>query len=183
MDTEITRLSNISSGVNKVLDSTTNGNILIDNVETNVYTHPTGTNPHGTTKSDVGLGSVDNTSDITKKVLSATKLTTSRTIALTGDVTGSVNFDGSGNVNITSTIVDDLHKHVISNVDGLQTALDNKVDKTANGATRPTTNLFVGMVFFDTRLGKPIWCKTTSPVAWVDSTGRNADATPGLYIN
>ena len=26
-----------------------------------VYTHPTGTNPHGTTKLDVGLGSVDNT--------------------------------------------------------------------------------------------------------------------------
>lgn len=62
-------------------------------------------------------------------------------------------------------------------------AIEDMAYKTANGATRPTTNLFVGMVFFDTRLGKPIWCKTTSPVAWVDSTGRNADATPGLYIN
>lgn len=182
-DTEITRLSGISTGANKVLDSTINGNILIDGVETNIYTHPTGTNPHGTTKTDVGLGSVNNTSDIAKNVLSATKLTTSRTIALTGDVTGSIAFDGSGNVNITSTVVDDLHNHVISNVDGLQTALGNKADKTANGATRPTTNLFVGMVFFDTLLGKPIWCKTISPVAWVDSTGRNADATPGLYIN
>ena len=45
----------------KVEKSTTNGNILIDGVESNVYTHPgTGTNPHGTTKSDVGLGKVGN---------------------------------------------------------------------------------------------------------------------------
>lgn len=45
----------------KVADSTTNGNILINGVETNVYTHPgSGTNPHGTTKSDVGLGNVPN---------------------------------------------------------------------------------------------------------------------------
>lgn len=40
--------------------STTNGNIKINGTEINVYTHPTGTNPHGTTKSDVGLGNVGN---------------------------------------------------------------------------------------------------------------------------
>ena len=36
-----------------------------------VYTHPTGTNPHGTTKNDVGLGNVDNTSDANKPVSTA----------------------------------------------------------------------------------------------------------------
>jgi hypothetical protein len=36
-----------------------------------VYTHPTGTNPHGTTKADVGLGNVDNTSDANKPVSTA----------------------------------------------------------------------------------------------------------------
>ena len=40
--------------------SSTNGNIKINGTETTVYTHPTGTNPHGTTKSDVGLGNVGN---------------------------------------------------------------------------------------------------------------------------
>lgn len=41
--------------------STTNGNIKINGTETTVYTHPgSGTNPHGTTKSDVGLGNVGN---------------------------------------------------------------------------------------------------------------------------
>ena len=37
----------------KVEASTTNGNIKINGTETTVYTHPSGTNPHGTTKSDL----------------------------------------------------------------------------------------------------------------------------------
>ena len=44
----------------KVEKSSTNGNIKINGTETTVYTHPGGTNPHGTTKSDVGLGNVGN---------------------------------------------------------------------------------------------------------------------------
>lgn len=43
-----------------VVASSTNGNIKINGTETTVYTHPSGTNPHGTTKSDVGLGNVGN---------------------------------------------------------------------------------------------------------------------------
>ena len=61
-------------------------------------------NPHGVTKSQIGLSNVDNTSDADKNVLSATKLTTARNIALTGDVTGNINFDGSANVSIATTI-------------------------------------------------------------------------------
>lgn len=45
-------------------------------------------NPHHVTKSDVGLGNVDNTADADKNVLSATKLTTPATI-------DGVSFDGS----------------------------------------------------------------------------------------
>ena len=86
----------------------------------------------------------------------ADKLTTARNIALTGAVTGNTNFDGSGNISIattatadptltlagdasgsatftnlgnatlTVTVADDSHNHIISNVDGLQTALDAK---------------------------------------------------------
>lgn len=62
----------------------------------------------------------------------ATKLATARTVSLSGDVTGSVSFDGSKDVSITATVVDDSHNHVISNVDGLQTALDGCV-KTSGG--------------------------------------------------
>ena len=42
--------------------SSTNGYIKINGTETVVYTHPAGTNPHGTTKSDVGLDKVENKS-------------------------------------------------------------------------------------------------------------------------
>lgn len=48
-----------------VTSSQTNGNVVINGTETVVYSHPTGeteTNPHGTTKSDVGLSNVENKS-------------------------------------------------------------------------------------------------------------------------
>lgn len=57
---------------------------------------------------------------------SANKLATARTISLTGDVTGSTSFDGSGNVSIAATVADDSHNHTIANVDGLQSALNGK---------------------------------------------------------
>ena len=92
--------------------------IILDNHMSNIN------NPHGVTKAQVGLGNVDNTADADKNVLSATKLTTARTISLTGDVTGNVSFDGSANVSITATVaaIDELD----ANIDLLGI---NKVDK------------------------------------------------------
>ena len=79
---------------------------------TNIQTHIASTsNPHSVTKTQVGLSNVDNTSDATKSVLSATKLTTTRAIALTGDVTGTVNFDGSASVSMTTVVGDNTHSH------------------------------------------------------------------------
>ena len=63
---------------------------------------------------------------LTGNASTATKLATARTISLGGDVSGSASFDGSANITITATVADDSHNHVISNVDGLQTALDAK---------------------------------------------------------
>lgn len=56
----------------------------------------------------------------------ADKLKTARAISLTGDATGSADFDGSAAISIAVTVADDSHNHVISNVDGLQDALDAK---------------------------------------------------------
>ena len=47
-------------------------------------------------------------------------LTGNQTITLSGDVSG------SGTTNITVTVADDSHNHIIANVDGLQTALNGK---------------------------------------------------------
>ncbi len=57
---------------------------------------------------------------------SASKWATARTITLSGDASGSVSIDGSENKTLTVTVADDSHNHIISNVDGLQSALDGK---------------------------------------------------------
>ena len=65
----------------KVEASSTNGNIKINGTETTVYTHPSGTNPHGTTKSDVGLGNVGNfkaVSTVASQGLSSTEQSNAR---------------------------------------------------------------------------------------------------------
>jgi hypothetical protein len=107
---EKTKLSSISANANKVIDSTINGNILIDGVETNVYTHPTGTNPHGTTKTDIELGNVDNTSDLNKPISTATQ------IALDGKIDDSQVLT---NVPINAVFTDTTYDLFSSTADGL----------------------------------------------------------------
>ena len=77
----------------------------------------------------------------TGNAATATKLANARTIGLSGDVSGSVSFDGSANATITATVADDSHNHTIANVDGLQTALDAKVAKSGDTMTG---NLTIG---------------------------------------
>jgi hypothetical protein len=81
--------------------------------------------------------------DLTGNADTATALETSRTISLTGDVTGSSSFNGTANATISATVADDSHNHVISNVDGLQTALDAKQ---AAATALTTTTSFGGDV-------------------------------------
>lgn len=81
----------------------------------------------------------------------AVKLQTARAITLAGDVTGTANFDGSEGVTITATVKDDSHNHVISNVDGLQDALDEKLSSTgtAAAATKLATARLINGLSFD----------------------------------
>lgn len=73
--------------------------------------------------------------DATANAVSATKLQTSRNIALSGDVTGTIPFDGTADINIVATVQDNSHNHTIANITGLQTALDGKVDESVQGLT------------------------------------------------
>jgi hypothetical protein len=93
--------------------------------KSDVHSHPYRGDSWMPTPAEVGALAVG------ANAVSASKLATARSIALAGDVTGSANFDGSGNISITAVVVDDSHNHVISNVDGLQTALDAKASITA----------------------------------------------------
>lgn len=144
--TDKTKLDGITASANRVTDSATNGNITVDGVDQVVYTHPAGTNPHGTTKADVGLGSADNTADANKNVLSATKLTTARTISTTGDATGSVSFDGSTNVSMALTLANSgvtsgTYKSVTVDSKGRVTGGTNPTTLTGYGITDAVKNL------------------------------------------
>ena len=79
-----------------VSSSTTNGNIKINGTETTVYTHPgSGTNPHGTTKNDVGLGNVGNF--LAVSTASQTLTDTQKAQARTNIGAGTSSFSGSYN--------------------------------------------------------------------------------------
>jgi hypothetical protein len=50
-------------------------------------------------------------------------------------------YSGSGTTSIAVTIADDSHNHVISNVDGLQTALDAKLASSSYTAADVLTKI------------------------------------------
>lgn len=79
-------------------------------------------NPHGTTKDDVGLGNVDNTADINKNVLSATKLITARNI-------NNVAFDGTQNI----TIQDDTKEPIFTKNTAFNKNFGNAIDTVTQG--------------------------------------------------
>ncbi len=114
-DSAITTLSNsIVYPVTSVNGSTGNVNLNYSNVGA----------PSATGLSATGTWDIS----ITGSSATAASLSTGRNIALTGDVTGNANFNGTSNISINATVADDSHNHIISNIDGLQTALNAKQD-------------------------------------------------------
>jgi hypothetical protein len=80
---------------------------------------------------------------------SSGKWATGRYIMLSGDATGSVWLDGSADTFLSVTVADDSHNHVISNIDGLQAALDAKA--TPSDISTAISNLVNGAnASFDT---------------------------------
>jgi len=62
-------------------------------------------------------------------------------LTLAGDATGTATFTNLGSATLTLSIVDDSHNHIISNVDGLQIALDSKLATSLKGATNGLAEL------------------------------------------
>jgi hypothetical protein len=74
---------------------------------------------------------LNNKLEVTANAVSATKLATARTVALTGTVTGSTSFDGSANATIATTVA-----AASTTVAGTMSAADKvKLDAIAAGAT------------------------------------------------
>lgn len=118
----------------KVEKSTTNGNIKINGTETTVYTHPSGTNPHGTTKSDVGLGNVGNfkaVSTVASQGLSDTEKANART---------NIGAQAAGSYASASHTHDDRYYTESE----MNTKLGAKVDLSADGVSNAINKLSIG---------------------------------------
>lgn len=55
----------------------------------------------------------------------SSKWAAEKTITFTGDVTGSVSFDGSNNKSVTLTVADDSHNHTTAKIDGLDATISS----------------------------------------------------------
>lgn len=69
----------------------------------------------------------------------ATKLATARTIALSGDVTGSTSFNGTANVTITATVANDSHSHSDSTITSVGASKITGTLPVAHGGTGVTS--------------------------------------------
>lgn len=162
--------------------------------ESAVSTHTARTdNPHSVTKTQVGLSNVDNTADENKVVLSASKLTTARTITINGDASGSASFDGSADTTITIAVADDSHNHAFANITSKPTTLAGYGITDADTSAQVTTkinNAVAGLVAsapaaldtlneFALALGNDANFATTTATALGNRVIKNADIVAG----
>ena len=118
------------------------GNLISDTEKTNLstaYNHSQTTgNPHNTTKSDIGLGSVDNTSDLNKPVSNATQTALDNKVNKNPEIVSStktkITYDSKGlvidgddattidiNDSIDRRYVTDVQLNTIQNTSGINT--------------------------------------------------------------
>ena len=121
----------------KVEKSSTNGNIKINGTETTVYTHPSGTNPHGTTKSDVGLGNVGNFKAVST-VASQGLTDTEKSNARANIGAGTSSFSGSYN--------DLTNKPTIPSGEAANKGVDTSISNSSTSTNLPTSKAVASFV-------------------------------------
>jgi hypothetical protein len=101
---------------------------------------------------DHGAAGYADASTVTTALAGKLDTTHDMSLTLSGDVSGSATFTNMGNATLSVTVADDSHNHTIANVDGLQAALDGKVDD-----SQVLTNVPAGAVFTDTVYSHPTY--------------------------
>jgi hypothetical protein len=118
--------STLATARNIALTGAVTGNVNFDgsgnvSISTTATSDPTIT----LTGAVTGSGTMTNLGNVSI----ATTATADPTLTLSGDASGSATFTNLGNATLSVTVADDSHNHVISNIDNLQSTLDNKIQK------------------------------------------------------
>jgi hypothetical protein len=152
-DTAVSTHSSDTTDVHGITDTS----ILVTTNGTQTLTNKTITSPSGLTKSDVGLGNVDNTTDANKPISTATQTALDLKLA---SATASSTYAPLANPTFTGTVSGVTKSHVgLGNVDNTadaskpvstaqQTALDlkaSKADPTFTGTVSGVTKAHVGL--------------------------------------
>ena len=133
-------------------------------------------------KSTVGLGNVDNTADANKNVLTATKFNSARSIALTGDVTGSASSDGTNGWSIATTVADNSHNHNFTTIVPIETKTYTNVIASANDEAKG--QLYFIKILPDSYNGQwSISYRVTATIAGVSEANGSGSQTSEVYIN
>lgn len=103
----------------------------------------------------------------------ATKLATARTIALSGDVTGSTSFDGTANVTIAATVANDSHTHSDGTITSVGAGKITGTLAIAHGGTGGTTRAVASRNIF--AANAPITAKSS------DTTANWGAQGPGVF--
>ena len=128
----------LQTGRSIALDGAVTGSATFDGTGDITITATATSDPTVTlTGAVTGSGTMTNLGNVSI----ATTATADPTLTLSGDASGSATFTNLNNATLSVTVADDSHNHVISNVDGLQTALNAKYDASnPNGYTTYTAN-------------------------------------------
>lgn len=161
----------------KLYVGTGNGKLLLNPDTENAVISVAGkTGAVTLTKTDVGLGNVDNTADSAKSVASAAKLTTARTIALSGAATGTAtSFNGTANITIPVTSIDG------TKVSGkVPTAVSADGAETAGRADAAITAEHAGEATTATKLAT---ARGISITGGATAAAKNFDGTAAIALN
>jgi len=124
----------------------------------------------------------------------ATALETSRTISLTGDVSGSASFNGTADATITAVVADDSHSHTTATITGLDAALASYAPLASpaltgtptvpTAATNTNTTQVASTAFVVAQIAEDAPTKTGTGASgtWsISISGNAATVTNGLY--
>ena len=125
-----TNTSNISTNTGNISTNTGNISTNASGISTNAGGISTNAGNISTNTGDISTNagniSTNTTNIATNTSAIATINAKDPVLTLTGDASGTATFTNLGNASLTVTVADDSHAHVISNVDGLQSALNLK---------------------------------------------------------